>query len=554
MCGIFSVINKKIDNEIYKAFLKGKQRGPEDSTILSNDNNVILGFHRLAINGLNSESSQPFRILNCRLICNGEIYNYKSLAKKYDIWDSLKTDSDCEIIIHLYKKFGINFTLQLLDGVFAFVLLDELNNNIFIARDRFGIRPLFKQHIEEINSKCDTNFYIYASEVKVIKSLNYGYESLIKPFEPGTYTSLMFSDNRYIVNEDHRYYKFPNIDYSLNNIDLINAEIIKYFSDAVKKRVIGTTDRPIACLLSGGLDSSIVTALVAKYYGAENLETYSIGLQGSEDLKHADIVSQYLGTKHTSVILSEDEFFEAIPEVIKNIESYDTTTIRASVGNYLIGKYIKNNSEAKVIFNGDGSDELMGGYLYFNHSPNSLEFDKECKRLLKDIHYFDVLRSDRCISCHGLEPRTPFLDYKWVDKFLSIPPDIRFNKNLSEKFLFRNAFSQLYSDILPYDILWRTKEAFSDGVSSINKSWFMIINEKIEYLYKFDFIKSSLDEILKKENNLTLEKAYYKFLFNKYYNNLNHIIPYLWMPKFVDATDSSARTLKSYKNPIVIGV
>lgn len=552
MCGIFSVINREIDNNIYKAFLKGKARGPEDSCIQTNDNNVILGFHRLAINGLNSESSQPFRISNCKLICNGEIYNYKSLANEHNI--ILKTDSDCEIIIHLYKKFGIHSTLQLLDGVFAFVLLDELNNNIFIARDRFGVRPLFKQIIEEVTTEFGNNFYVYASELKVIKSLNYGYESHIKPFEPATYTSFIYTNGYYSIQEEQSYYSFPKIDHSLSDSNLIYSQIVEFFTDAVKKRVVDTTERPIACLLSGGLDSSIVAALVAKYYGAENLETYSIGLFGSEDLKYANIVAQYLGTKHTSVTLTEDEFFEAIPEVIKNIESYDTTTVRASVGNYLIGKYIKNNSNAKVIFNGDGSDELMGGYLYFNFSPNSTEFDKECKRLLKDIHYFDVLRSDRSISSHGLEPRTPFLDYQWVNKFLSISPDIRFNSEEPEKFLFRHAFQKLYPDLLPNDILWRTKEAFSDGVSSLNKSWFLIISEKIQYLYKFDFIKSSLDEIIQNDNNMTLEKAYYKFLFNKDYLNLDHIIPYLWMPKFVNATDASARTLKSYKNPIAISV
>ena len=212
--------------------------------------------------------------------------------------------------------------------------------------------------------------------------------------------------------------------------------------------------------------------MVAQYYGSNNLETYSIGLEGSEDLKYAQLVADFLGTKHTNVIVSETEFFQAIPEVIYAIESYDTTTVRASVGNYLIGKFIKENSEAKVIFNGDGSDELMGGYIYFNSCPNSSEFDKECKRLLNDIHYFDVLRSDRCISTHGLEPRTPFLDYTWVNAYLSIEPNQRFQAGKIEKYLFRNAFQRLKPEILPEDILWRNKEAFSDGVSSLNRSWY----------------------------------------------------------------------------------
>ena len=174
-------------------------------------------------------------------------------------------------------------------------------------------------------------------------------------------------------------------------------------------------------------------------------------------------------------------FFNAIPEVIKNIESYDTTTVRASVGNYLIGKYIKENSDCKVIFNGDGADELMGGYLYFKQSPNEYEFDKETRRLLNDIHIFDVLRSDRCISVHGLEPRTPFLDRQWVEFYLSIDRNLRYNttKNNCEKYLIRKTFDLLEPELLPNEVLWRTKEAFSDGVSSLNKSWFEIIQEKI---------------------------------------------------------------------------
>ena len=186
---------------------------------------------------------------------------------------------------------------------------------------------------------------------------------------------------------------------------------------AVMKRVVGTSDRPIACLLSGGLDSSLTTALVNKYYksvGGE-LETYSIGMEGSEDLRHARIVAKHLGTKHTEIIMTPEQFFEAIPDVIRDIESYDTTSVRASVGNYLIGKYIAEHSKAKVILNGDGSDELTGGYIYMLKAPDSIEFDRECRRLLSDIYLFDVLRSDKSMSCHGLEPRTPFLDKYFVD-------------------------------------------------------------------------------------------------------------------------------------------
>jgi len=271
------------------------------------------------------------------------------------------------------------------------------------------------------------------------------------------------------------------------------------------------------------------------------LETYSIGLKDSEDLYNARIVANYLDTKHTEIIVSEDDFFNAIPEVIKVIESYDTTTVRASVGNYLIGKYISENSDAKVIFNGDGADELMGGYLYMSKAENHLEFDKECKLLLKDIHFFDVLRSDRCISQNGLEARTPFLDREFVNKYLSIPSNIRFEKNqIQEKYLFRKAFED---DYLPDKILWRRKEAFSDGVSSKEKSWYKIIEDKV--LEQTD-IEYDLDKKYEHNEPDTLEKLYYRTIFEKYYKNLGYIIPYYWMPKYVNASDSSARTLDIY--------
>lgn len=222
-----------------------------------------------------------------------------------------------------------------------------------------------------------------------------------------------------------------NIDDVNNETDMrsIYRNMQYYFTNAIKKRCY-ITERPIACLLSGGLDSSLVTALVNEYHkdiSTEPLETYSIGLEGSEDLKYAKIVADYLGTKHTEILLKEEDFICAINEVIYAIESYDTTTVRASIGNYLLGKYISENSNAKVIFNGDGSDELCGGYLYMHACPDEIEFDKETRRLLKNIHAFDVLRSDKCISSHGLEPRTPFLDRSWVQYYLSIHPSVRFH-------------------------------------------------------------------------------------------------------------------------------
>jgi asparagine synthase (glutamine-hydrolysing) len=564
MCGIFAIVNSNNnshtnDPKVFTSFNKGKNRGPEFS-ILKNYDNIKIGFHRLAINGLNTESNQPFEINNNILICNGEIYNFKQLAQENSI--TLTTDSDCEIILHLYLMYGIEYTLSLLDGVFSFIIYDKNNNNLIIARDPYGVRPLYYFFENDIIS--------FASELKALYDLSL-LKNNIHNFIPGHYMIINNISNNISNNfsnnlSNYNYYKyttFPcdNIKYKLNNY--LNKYIIKYITYAVKKRVVGTCERPVGCLLSGGLDSSLIAALVNKFYkSTTQLQTFSIGLPGSEDLKYAAIVAKHLGTKHHEIILTEDQFFNAIPEVIKTIESYDTTTVRASVGNYLVGKYIKENTDCKVIFNGDGADELMGGYLYFKQAPNAYEFDKECRRLLKDIHMYDVLRSDRCISSHGLEPRTPFLDRKWVEFYLSIDKQMRFNttKDKCEKYLIRKAFNEIDPKLLPPEILWRTKEAFSDGVSSLTKSWFQIIQDKINLEFNtpyyneehnLKFILNSIIEKYKKDYNsntkpITYEQAYYRYIYNLNYSSTDHLIPYFWMPKYVDANDASARTLKIY--------
>tara|TARA_Y100000816_G_scaffold287252_1_gene269644 strand:- start:1616 stop:3343 length:1728 start_codon:yes stop_codon:yes gene_type:complete len=550
MCGIFGIINSKSSKEIIQEnFKNGENRGPEFSTLNKYDN-FYLGFHRLAINGLNTESNQPFEIDNIILICNGEIYNYKELAKENNI--TLNTDSDCEIILHLYKLYGIEYTLNILDGVFAFIIYDKNNNIIVSARDPYGVRPLYYF--------IDNNVVCFASELKVLYNLTNNKKN-INNFIPGNFMTINTNNNSKIDFSLKTYTHFP----CAENIYNINVYIVNSLADAVKKRVVGTTERPIACLLSGGLDSSLIAALVNqefKYnniYPDKKLKTFSIGMPGSEDLKYAKLVSKHLDTDHYEIIVTEDDFFNAIPEVIKAIESYDTTTVRASVGNYLVAKYIKENTDCKVIFNGDGADELMGGYLYFKKSPNAYEFDKECKRLLRDIYMFDVLRSDKSISSHGLEPRTPFLDRKWVETYLSISKHTRYKNTIDscEKFTIRNAFSNIMPNLLPNEILWRTKEAFSDGVSSLQKSWFEIIQEKINNLcLKNDnFLKYNLENIIEiyNDNNIsnnipkTYEQAYYRYIYNKFYKDTDHLIEYYWMPKYVNAKDASARSLKCYK-------
>ena len=549
MCGIFGVLNTYYSFEIIdKSFLKGRHRGPETSKLNNIFDKTIFGFHRLAINGLDIISNQPIESNNCYLICNGEIYNYKELINEIDY--TPKTNSDCEIILQLYIKYGIEHTLNMLDGEFAFAILDLNIHKMFYARDPYGVRPLYR-FIDNHNLKNTIGF---ASELKCLIDLfnatDTMYKNIIKNVLPGTYTELSYDNYWKIVKEDVFYHNLTMFHFNdlTESKEYILDKLSEYTINAVRKRV-ETTDRPVACLLSGGLDSSLVAAIASKYYKG-TIETYSIGLEGSEDLKYSKLVADHIKSKHTQIVMTNEDFLNAIPNVIYDIESYDTTTVRASVGNWLIGKYIRQHSNAKVVLNGDGADELMGGYLYMKKAPDSIEFDKECRRLLSDIHHFDVLRSDKSISSHGLEPRTPFLDRSLVMFYLSISRELRFSttKDICEKYLMRKSMSKKFPDILPKEVLWRTKEAFSDGVSSKEKSWYLIIQEHIDYIIKTNkHLSLMMEKHFTYNNPKTLEQKYYRYIFESYYVNCGAIIPYFWMPKYVNATDASARTLEVYK-------
>ena len=545
MCGIFFVSDPDHSRReiIEESFNKGKGRGPDDSRLISLNGayltkDYFIGFHRLSINGLNKASGQPFVKNSVYLICNGEIYNYKEIYKLLNIIP--ETSSDCEIIIDLYLNgYDIKNIVNILDGVFAFVLYDLNKDLVFAARDPFGIRPLFYCY-----NRYSTRI-MFASEMKQLINISKINNTNVEYFPPGHF--IKFNKNMINYRDQNiitKYYTIPysNLIYNKysnfnTSLDLYQNIIKNTLIQSVNKRLL--SDRPIACLLSGGLDSSLICSIVSKLLPEnKKLHTFAIGMEGSTDLVYAQKVADYLGTIHTPVILTQDEFFNAIPEVIQTIESYDTTTVRASVGNYLISKYISNNTDFKVIFNGDGSDELTGGYLYFHNSPNILDSDKEVRHLLENIHFFDVLRSDRSISSCGLEPRTPFLDKTFVNMYLSIPIEYRFPKKKIEKHLLRSSFL----GYLPDEILFRKKEAFSDGVSAENNSWYNIIQNRLKsYHPKNVYLRT--DNTYSK---LTIEQKYYRDIFDNYYPNHMHIIPYYWMPKWSDTNDASARTLKVY--------
>jgi len=596
MCGIFALLNnndKKVGRTfLSEQFMKGEHRGPEYSHIESTMIKLLFGFHRLAINGLNVNSHQPIKIDNVALICNGEIYNYNELYESMCV--SPETQSDCEVIIHLYLKYGIEHTLQMLDGVFAFCLVDyrlsEESPKLYVARDPYGVRPLYALSRPR-NDTTGESVFAFASELKQLVHVRDKFNALsttttipskqllsrkkkkkpytITHFQPGTYSCFELPSGlncAWIPIANNAVYHTPGFQSCIANKDISMDEILRniqtYLQSAVYKRC-STTERPIACLLSGGLDSSLIAALVNEYHITNKLptiETYSIGLAGSPDLHYAKMVADHLGTKHTEVVLTEEDFLQAIPEVIYDIESYDTTTVRASIGNWLLGKYISNNSSAKVIFNGDGADELAGGYLYTGCAPDTIEFDKECRRLLKDIHKFDVLRSDKSISSHGLEPRTPFLDREWTQYYLSIPLRYRFHSagGHVEKYLIRHAFSREHfmnsnqDTLLPEQTLWRRKEAFSDGVSKETRSLYTIVQEfackALRDILTEDGTDIMADEVHYKPHLYPQddEQCYYRKIFDSYFSYCEEILPYFWMPKYIAAKDSSARTLKIY--------
>ncbi len=707
MCGIFALLNNIniFDKDfIQKQFDKGKSRGPEKSTLLNMEEKLILGYHRLSVNGIETRTHQPIVFENYKLICNGEIYNYKELYKYLDIFPKSTTTADCEIIIHLYKKYGIEHTLQILDGDFAFVLFEyDSKNNInklIVGRDPYGVRPLyimshknpmlfngyesetivgFASEMKVLKEFCDKlieisppeevkkereNIAIIVTETQtqtdaieqsiqtepekkkrgrkptkkqqdseikqpsvsitepvlpvekmgeadshplsatIINQMKYekitnmkSYDDFegyfendskydIKLFKAGTYSEYYYSvENGFpywkLIKNQARYHStgYNSIMYHLspqyNELEIVQ-NIQRFLIRSIEKRC-STTERPMACLLSGGLDSSIITGLVCQYHkthGLPQLETYCIGMEGGEDLKYAKMVAEHLGTKHTEIIITESDIVKAIPEVINVIETYDTTTVRASIGNYLAGKYIAQHSKAKVIFNGDGADELLGGYLYMYLSSDSLEFDKECRRLLKDIHMFDAIRADKCMTIHGLESRSPYLDRSFVQYYLTIPPQIRFHtrNEQCEKYLMRVAFCPEYyrnsedKTLLPDEVLWRTKEAFSDGVAPRTNSVHNFIHEYANNKFFEDTIKlmhllpyeetiykemTKFDPVMSKIYGYlcptTPEQYYYRREFEKSFSGNGNVVPYIWMPRyFKKVYDPSARTLPIY--------
>lgn len=552
MCGIWFYINKKnnekyTNTELYTLFNQVQSRGPDVSNYieLSHGNyDMKIGFHRLAIHDQSPNGNQPFIYSDNErtiyVVCNGEIYNYKHLLQTFNIQP--KSNSDCEIILHLYERIGYHTLGNILQGEYAYTIVDISKDEIKIicSRDRYGIRPLYYQ-------QTDTGLLLASS----LKGLDKKEKS--EYIKPSHYYVHNFSSNgkRKISNS----IPFNDRKKVLQTIDL-HSDIRNTFINAVKQRL--SSDRPIGCLLSGGLDSSLVAGVAARLLSREGkrLKTFSIGMQGSTDIKFAKIVAEHINSEHTVIHFTPEEGLGVIRDVIKTIESYDITTVRASVGQYLLGKYISQNTDIKVILNGDGSDEVCCGYLMFHNAPSIHEAIKAGEDLVKEIHMFDVLRVDRAISEYGLEARVPFLDYNFVDIYRSAKPELRVPRvseklgisNKIEKALLRESF--IDENIIPEVVIKRMKEAFSDGVSSMEKSWYQIIQEYIDTVITDEEFQENKDKYIHNKPP-TKEAYYYRKIFEEYYGEKNvYTIEHFWLPKWSKSTEPSARTLEVYETNV----
>lgn len=538
MCGICFILGRnKLTSERTAKFIEASnniiERGPDNTTI-SYDDTSFMCFQRLKINDLTDAGNQPMFHEEVFLLCNGEIYNHEELKSEYYL--ECKSHSDCEVVLMLYLKLKEWYSMkeavmmlpQLLDGEFAFVIYDKKEGWVHICRDPYGVRPLFWYNSDEELGVC--------SELKGIHTLN---GVLVEQFPSGHICSV--SEELGTIMQQ---YQEHDIQYKTGTIEEDALATIQHnFTNAVKKRLM--SDRPICSLLSGGLDSSLVSAILAREIAPNKLTTFSIGIQGSTDLIYAKKVADHIGSIHHSVELMEEDFCNAIEETIRIIESYDITSVRASVGNYLISRYISEKTDFKVVYNGDYSDEVCGGYMYFKKAPNGDEFHKECCRLVKDICFFDSLRSDRTISSQGLEARVPFSDKAFVSHYMSIDPKLRMSNDKIEKYMLRKAFDGI--NLLPHEVLFRSKVAFSDGVSSTHMSWHEVIKDYIG-------MHVTNEEFNREKERYTFnppetkEAYYYRKVFDSHYPNSQHNIPYMWLPKWCgDIKDPSARVLEFYE-------
>ena len=521
MCSIMGYCSDSADLELFKkGFDRTISRGPDDTRIMDTGHG-LLGFHRLAIMGLTDEGMQPFSLDKDVLVCNGEIYGFRPIKKNLETKGYVfQSDSDCEILLPLYREYGADM-FAMLDAEFALILYDGQTQEYLAARDPIGIRPLYYGYDKE-------GAIIFASEAKNLVDLC----DRIMPFPPGHY----YKNGEFICYRDIT--KVAKV--CTDDLETICRNIHNKLCAGIEKRL--DSDAPLGFLLSGGLDSSLVCAVSAKLLDRP-IRTFAIGMsEDAIDLKYAKEVADYIGSDHTEVIITRDQVIGALPDVIQALGTYDITTIRASIGMYLICKAIHETTDVRVLMTGEISDELFG-YKYTDFAPSPEEFQKESVKRIHEIHMYDVLRADRCISVHSMEARVPFGDLDFASYVMSIDPAKKMNTYNKGKYLLRRAFE---GDYLPQDILMREKAAFSDAVG----------HSMVDYLKEYAQQKYSDAEFEEKREAythaapFTKESLLYREIFEQFYPGQSQMVTDFWMPnkewEGCDVDDPSARVLSNY--------
>lgn len=544
MCSIIGYCGNSASYEVIrKAMEQTASRGPDEDRIIDTGNGM-MSFQRLSIMGLTPEGMQPFALDGSYVVCNGELYGFEVMrqdliAKGY----SFQSDSDCEIILPLYFEYGYEM-FAMLDAEFACVIYDGRTGEYIAARDPIGIRPLYYGFDK-------TGTAVFASEAKNLV----GIADKVMPFPPGHYYRYGGKAPVYDAESPQDLYEtlksagelvcYDDItkveEICRDDLETACSKIRQKLIRGVEKRLV--SDSKVGFLLSGGLDSSLVCAIAARKC-EHPIKTFAIGMsEDAIDLKYAKQVADFIGSDHTEVYMTPDEVIASLETVIQLLGTYDITTIRASMGMYLVCKAIHEQTDIRVILTGEISDELFG-YKYTDFAPSAEEFQKEAVKRVHELHMYDVLRADRCISVNSLEARVPFGDLDFVRYVMALDPAMKMNVYHMGKYLLRHAFEGL--EYLPDGILWRQKAAFSDAVG----------HSMVDYLKEYAescYTQEAFEEgCLKYEyaRPFTKESLLYRDIFERFYPGQAEMIKDFWMPnkewEGCDVNDPSARVLSNY--------
>lgn len=522
MCAIMGFSKKTLPKEAIGAYFdRTLSRGPDMSRIIETPSGYLC-FHRLAIMGLTEAGMQPFQLGDDFVVCNGEIYGFRAIKRQLEEKGySFHSGSDCEILLPLFREYGLSMFSRL-DAEFAMIIYDSMSDSLIAARDPIGIRPLFYGYDSD-------GAIVFASEAKNLVGLC----KEIFPFPPGHY---------YAFGKFVRYADLTTVkSYSTDDLETVCKNIRTKLIAGVDKRL--DADAPLGFLLSGGLDSSLVCAISSIVLG-KKIRTFAIGMDTDAiDLKYAREVADYIGADHTEVYMTREQVLESLEEVIAMLGTWDITTIRASMGMYLCCKAIHEQTDVRVLLTGEISDELFG-YKYTDYAPSAQAFQMESKKRVDELYMYDVLRADRCISVNSLEARVPFGDLDFVRYVMSVDPKLKLNTYNMGKYLLRHAFEK--DHLLPDDILWRQKAAFSDAVGHSMVDDLKAYAEEKYTDAEFERLRQKYDYC----TPFTKESLLYREIFEKYYPGQARMIQDFWMPNKAwegcDVNDPSARCLANY--------